>query len=185
MPTKIRKSALELFAQSFARTHRKGKVSEAHLTTAIAAIDAKIKDPNLRLVLHSGNRSILSNEVVAIMNFLTIHDNKPSIQVGRAHLVTLSTDAHDVVVISAVEDTIVEDAGTIEVTATSTQNDTLTYLWSQTDGPDDATITDEDTAVVSVADLVTGTYVFSVTVTDGEGNTATDTIDVVVEIEEV
>ena len=54
----------------------------------------------------------------------------------------------------------------------------VTYLWTQQSGPADATLSGVDTAELSVSDLVAGTYVLRLTVTDDESETAFDEVKV-------
>ncbi|PWT74542.1 MAG: hypothetical protein C5B59_11015 [Bacteroidetes bacterium] len=51
-----------------------------------------------------------------------------------------------------------------------------TYNWTQNSGPSTATITNAATATATATNLIQGTYVFKLTVTDNGGASATDTI---------
>ncbi|MEE8267952.1 MAG: DUF5060 domain-containing protein [Gemmatimonadales bacterium] len=51
--------------------------------------------------------------------------------------------------------------------------ETLDYAWTQLDGPAPATLFGEDTPTLDASDLVEGTYVFELTVTDTGGPTPT------------
>ena len=51
-----------------------------------------------------------------------------------------------------------------------------TYSWAQLSGPGTAVLTSAGSAVCPVSGLVTGQYVFQLTVTDDKGNTAKDTV---------
>jgi alpha-tubulin suppressor-like RCC1 family protein len=57
---------------------------------------------------------------------------------------------------------------------------TLTYLWSETSGPATFTITNATASTTSVTNLVQGVYIFSLTVTNSQGNTAIATVTVTV-----
>lgn len=52
------------------------------------------------------------------------------------------------------------------------------YAWEQVSGPSSATLTGAATAVLTVSDLVEGTYIFRLTVTDDDGLTNSDTASV-------
>ncbi|SFR48349.1 PKD repeat-containing protein [Robiginitalea myxolifaciens] len=54
----------------------------------------------------------------------------------------------------------------------------VTFAWTQESGPAAATLSGEDTADLTASDLVEGTYVFRLTVTDDEGETAFDEVTV-------
>lgn len=56
----------------------------------------------------------------------------------------------------------------------------VAFHWAQVNGPSSATLTGADNAVVAVSDLVAGTYVFRLTVTDDEGLTNSDNVTVLV-----
>ena len=56
----------------------------------------------------------------------------------------------------------------------------VSFMWDQQSGPSTATLTDENTANLTASDLVEGTYVFRLTVTDDENDTAFDDVDVTV-----
>jgi hypothetical protein len=55
------------------------------------------------------------------------------------------------------------------------------YAWTLISGPNEPTLTGANTASVTVTDLVAGTYVFKLTVTDDSGLTASDEMTVVIE----
>ncbi|MEP3209519.1 MAG: malectin domain-containing carbohydrate-binding protein [Maribacter sp.] len=59
-------------------------------------------------------------------------------------------------------------------TATDPDGGMLTYQWTQESGPSTATLTGADTADLTASDLIEGEYVFRLSVTDDEGETAFD-----------
>ncbi len=56
------------------------------------------------------------------------------------------------------------------------------YLWSQTSGPNTATLTNQTTSAVSVSGLISGSYVFTFRATDDKGAFSTDTVSVSVTV---
>ncbi|WP_277484434.1 PKD domain-containing protein [Catalinimonas alkaloidigena] len=64
--------------------------------------------------------------------------------------------------------------------ASDTDGTITAYSWQQTNGPSTATLTNANTATLSVADLIEGTYTFEVTVTDDQQATAADQVQVIV-----
>lgn len=60
------------------------------------------------------------------------------------------------------------------------EGDLTAYAWSQVSGPTEATLDGEDGSVLMVSDLVEGIYVFELRVADGEGEEATDQVQVTV-----
>ena len=56
----------------------------------------------------------------------------------------------------------------------------VSYAWSQLNGPSIATLSGQNTDHLTATDLVLGTYVFELTATDDDGNTASDTANVIV-----
>ncbi len=56
----------------------------------------------------------------------------------------------------------------------------MTGVWSQVSGPSQATIVTPTTAWTDVRNLIAGTYVFKITVTDNNGATGSDTVTITV-----
>ncbi|ULQ54445.1 PKD domain-containing protein [Flavihumibacter fluvii] len=70
----------------------------------------------------------------------------------------------------------------IQVTGTGTDADgtIASYKWTQSSGPNTATITNGNTATATFSNLIQGTYTFLITVTDNAGATGTATVSVTV-----
>jgi PKD repeat protein len=65
----------------------------------------------------------------------------------------------------------------LSATASDPDNDPLTYSWAQTSGPAGGTLTNGNQAAASFTPAAKGTYVFTVTVSDGDiGGTVTATV---------
>jgi len=56
----------------------------------------------------------------------------------------------------------------------------VTFAWTQTNGPNTATLSNENTDDLTASDLIEGTYVFRLTVTDDENDTDFDEMSVTV-----
>lgn len=63
---------------------------------------------------------------------------------------------------------------------TDEDGDTLTYLWTKKSGPD-AVLSNVTSNILNVSGLVEGTYVFTLTVSDSHGASASDDVTVIVE----
>ncbi|MGB6150466.1 MAG: malectin domain-containing carbohydrate-binding protein [Pricia sp.] len=70
------------------------------------------------------------------------------------------------------------DGFTLSGSGSDADGGTVSYLWTQVDGPDTALLTDEDTSELTAEVLVEGAYVFRLTVTDDEGVSAFDEVRV-------
>lgn len=68
----------------------------------------------------------------------------------------------------------------IEATASDSDGSIDSYIWTRTSGPSNPTINNANTSLMTVNNLVAGTYVFRITVTDNRGGSASDSISVVV-----
>jgi gliding motility-associated-like protein len=66
---------------------------------------------------------------------------------------------------------------TISLTAVASDPDGTisTYLWTKLSGPS-ATLTDENTSILTISDLLLGDYVFRVTATDDDGSSSSDLV---------
>jgi gliding motility-associated-like protein len=68
----------------------------------------------------------------------------------------------------------------IQGTGTDADGSIASYAWSQISGPNTATLTNATSSSVTTDNLIAGTYVFSMLVTDDKGATAFDNVSVVV-----
>lgn len=88
----------------------------------------------------------------------------PVANAGTDQSITLPTD-----------EVTVNGSGSTDADGTIT-----TYLWTKISGPSTFTITNPNVASTTITDLVEGTYVFRLTVTDNDSDTDTDDITVTV-----
>ncbi|MBL6448895.1 tandem-95 repeat protein [Fulvivirga sp. 29W222] len=65
-------------------------------------------------------------------------------------------------------------------TASDADGNIVTYAWTQQSGPSTATTTGAASATITVSNLIEGTYKFRITVTDDDGATAFDEVNVIV-----
>ncbi|MBC2840342.1 PKD domain-containing protein [Robiginitalea sp. SC105] len=79
---------------------------------------------------------------------------------------------------------IVLPVNSVLLSSTATDPDggaIVTYLWTQESGPAAATLSGSGSADLTAADLVLGTYIFRLTVTDDDGQTGFDEVSVTVQ----
>ena len=69
---------------------------------------------------------------------------------------------------------------TLSGTGTDNDGDVVAYLWSQVSGPGASLIVNPGSAITLIEDLVEGTYVFQLMVTDDKGATGVDTTSITV-----
>ncbi|MCE7862665.1 MAG: tandem-95 repeat protein [Bacteroidetes bacterium CHB5] len=87
------------------------------------------------------------------------------------------------VVVASNDVTITLPANSTTLTAVASDPDgsIANYLWTNTSGPSSPTMNGITTATLDVSNLVAGTYIFKITVTDNESATAFDNVTVVVQ----
>jgi gliding motility-associated-like protein len=70
----------------------------------------------------------------------------------------------------------------VVISGNGTDNDGTisSYLWTQSSGPNTATLTNDNTSSLTASNLVEGVYTFMLTVTDDDGATGTDNVKVTV-----
>ena len=171
---------MELLVDAFIRTHNRARTKERHIKTAIDLIDAKILHGDDQLKLSQTARGVLPNAIMGILNATKLYGNKAGLQIARKLLVAYSSVAHAIVTVTAAYTPIDATSGTLSATVASTQSTSFTYLWSQTAGPNTATLSSTSAAAPTASALVSGTYTFKVVVTDSQGNSAEDTVDAVI-----
>jgi hypothetical protein len=83
---------------------------------------------------------------------------------------------------AGVDATIVLPINSVTLTGSGSDSDgTISaYAWTQVSGPNTATFTAASSATTNATGLIAGTYVFKLTVTDNNGATGIDTVQVIV-----
>src|SRR5262245_59351307 len=76
--------------------------------------------------------------------------------------------------------TLPNDNETLTGTGADNDGQVVSYLWSQVSGPNASLIVNPGSATTDVEDLVEGTYVFQLMVTDDKGATGVDTAKIIV-----
>jgi hypothetical protein len=94
---------------------------------------------------------------------VTIVSNPPTVDAGSSQSVQLPAPSV-----------------TLKATARATLGIIKSWLWSQTSGPNVGTLSRRDTSTVTLSNLIPGTYIFKIAVIDNYGQSATDTVSLIV-----
>ncbi|WP_247237862.1 PKD domain-containing protein [Telluribacter sp. SYSU D00476] len=133
--------------------------------------------------LNGANTSSLtaSNLVAGTYVFrLTVTDNQGA-TVFDETVVTVKPAANQAPSADAGEDkTITHPTSSITLTGSASDHDgsIASYEWSQQSGPSQAKLNDASSASLTASELIVGSYVFRLTVTDNQGATAHDEVSV-------
>lgn len=139
------------------------------------------------------NSSTLANQntqVVSISNLvegnytftLTVTDNLGGVGTDTVDVsVSLASNVPPTVNAGANRN-VTSPTSTATITASASDSDgtIASYLWTQVSGPNTATLTGATTATISLSNLIDGTYVFNIRVTDNRGGAANDQVSVIV-----
>jgi len=129
-------------------------------TAIVESFTANVTDESLTIIL----TPVTEFPKISGIEILTATDpGAPTVNAGADQTITLPTN-------SAV----------ITGTGADPDGGTITYVWTQDSGPNMASLSGADTAVLSVSDMVQGVYVFRLTVTDDESTSAFDQVTVTV-----
>jgi gliding motility-associated-like protein len=79
--------------------------------------------------------------------------------------------------------TLPTNSVTINGSGTDSDGTIISYAWTQTNGPSTATLSGQSTQTLSVSNLIVGTYIFTLTVTDNTNLTGSAQVSVVVKPE--
>ncbi len=110
---------------------------------------------------------------------LTVTDNDGATAFDEVTVNVLSATNNEIPTVSVGEDidlTLPEDTTLITGTASDTDGTIETYAWTQVDGPSTALLSNDTTMEVTVSNLVEGTYIFRLTVTDDTGDVGFDEV---------
>ena len=112
---------------------------------------------------------------------LTVTDNNGAVNTDTMQ-VTVSAESVPPVANAGSNQSITLPINTLTLSGSSTDVDgtVVSYLWSQVSGPSTATISSASTAISTISNLIQGKYSFSLTVSDNNGATNTDTVSVIV-----
>jgi hypothetical protein len=149
---------------------------------------AKISGPATFTIGNPGSASTpLTNLVAGTYVFrLTVTDNKGATATDDVNVIVnnANTPANQPPAARAGADmtiTLPTSSVTLNGSASSDPDGTITrYAWSKVSGPAASLIVSSSSAVTIISNLVVGTYVFRLTVTDNNGATANDDVTVVV-----
>ncbi len=113
---------------------------------------------------------------------LTATDNLGASASDDINLVVTNVNQNPSVVASSDVILTLPTSSTSLTAVASDSDGTITnYLWINLSGPSAPTLISATTSTVSISGLVAGTYVFRVTVTDNNGGTAFDQVNVIVQ----
>jgi Polysaccharide lyase/K319L-like, PKD domain/Secretion system C-terminal sorting domain len=136
--------------------------------------------------ISSGNssRAIASNLVVGTYQFRLTVTNNNNLSDTASVFVTVQSAPNQPPVANAGQDTTVTlpvNSVFLNGGASYDPDGTIVnYNWAEVSGPAQYTITGSNSVNASISGLVAGTYVFSLTVTDNSGATATNTVRITV-----
>jgi len=126
----------------------------------------------------------LSNLVEGVYLFtLTAVDNKGASGLDQVSVTVLPLPPNSPPTAGAGTDqtiTLPVNSVTLNGSGMDSDGTIATYLWAQTSGPNSATIGSSSTSTTTVSNLIEGSYVFTLTVTDNMGSQGSDQITVIV-----
>ncbi|KXK31410.1 MAG: PKD domain-containing protein [Bacteroidetes bacterium OLB12] len=113
---------------------------------------------------------------------VTVTDNLGATASDEVTVTVTNVNQAPVVVASNdVTITLPTNSTTLTAVASDPDGSIANYLWTNTSGPSSPTMSGITTATLDVSNLVAGTYIFKITVTDNESATAFDNVTVVVQ----
>jgi gliding motility-associated-like protein len=124
----------------------------------------------------------LTNLIQGVYTFqLSVTDDKGSI---GSDVVTVNVNAQNVAPVAnaGADITLNLPANSTPIAGAATDSDGTisTYVWSQTSGPSSATLSGVSSPNLTASNLLQGTYIFRLTVTDDDGAIGTDDVKIIV-----
>lgn len=148
----------------------------------IAYLWAKVSGPEATMTDTDKSALKLSGLQAGTYIFkLSVTDNEGAIAFDEIKVI-VRLAPNQVPTVSAGNDktlTLPNNSTTIEGSATDADGAIASYLWTKVAGPQ-AKMADADKAILSISNLVEGTYRFTLTVTDNRGATASDEVKVTI-----
>jgi gliding motility-associated-like protein len=142
----------------------------------------KTSGPTVTMANTNASTLLLSNLVAGIYQFqLTVTDNQGA--TGTDIVIVTVEAANQSPTANAGSDvSITLPTSTVNLTGTGSDPDgsVASYLWEKVSGPSQGTLANASTSTLTVTNMVQGVYVFSLTVTDNKGFTASDEVQVTV-----
>ncbi|MBS1933765.1 MAG: DUF4832 domain-containing protein, partial [Bacteroidetes bacterium] len=134
--------------------------SASSLTTTISGLVAGTYV--FRIVVKDSNNLSDTATITVVVNAAA--NQPPTANAGANQAITLPTNT-----------------ATLDGSASSDPDGTIaSYSWTKISGPSTGTITNANTSTATLSNLVQGTYIYQLTVTDNSGATASDTTTVTV-----
>jgi len=161
-------------------------------------ITATANDPDGSIATYtwikvSGPAATLANTTTAILSVtgmaegvhvfrITVADNLGATASDEVTVTVTSINQPPTVVASDDEIITLPNSSTVAVAVASDPDGTIAnYLWTTISGPSSPTVSGITTASLTISNLIAGSYVFRITVTDNDGATAFDELMVVVQ----
>lgn len=146
----------------------------------------QISGPNTATFANPSTRvANLSGLVEGAYNFsVTVTDNSGATAIDTINVsVTLAANVLPTVTAGADRAlTLPTNSLTFTATASDSDGTISSYLWTLVSGPNVPTLAGDTTTALTASNLVMGTYIFNILVTDNRGGTANDTVSVVVSV---
>jgi gliding motility-associated-like protein len=139
----------------------------------------QVSGPNMAEILSSSENSTgLKNLIVGVYTFkFTVADNRGGEAFDQVNIRVNPPPANEPPTILIESNKVIrlpQSSVTLIATASDSDGEIINILWSQISGPSAATLADSETLNLSLTNLIKGTYIFKVEVTDDDGITDFD-----------